>query len=165
MSLLFNMLSRLVRAFLPGSKHLLISWLQSPSAVILELKKVKSLTVSIIPHLFVMKWWDQVLWSYFFESWVLSQLFHSPFSLSSRGSLVLFHWDGVMLQFLNFFYIRGKLEKTTYLHVISKTIWYSIWYIMCLCNNSIISIILFGFPSGSMIKNPCANARGNGNPL
>ena len=40
MSLLFNMLSRLVIAFLPGSKHLLISWLQSPSAVILELKKV-----------------------------------------------------------------------------------------------------------------------------
>ena len=41
MSLLFNMLSRLVTAFLPRSKHLLISWLQSPSAVILELKKKK----------------------------------------------------------------------------------------------------------------------------
>ena len=39
MSLLFNMLSRLVIDFLPGSKHLLISWLQSPSAVILEPKK------------------------------------------------------------------------------------------------------------------------------
>ena len=47
MSLLFNMLSRLVIAFLPRSKHLLISWLQSPSAVILEPKKIKSLTVSI----------------------------------------------------------------------------------------------------------------------
>ena len=47
MSLLFNMLSRLVIAFLPGSKHLLISWLQSPSAVILEPKKMKSITVSI----------------------------------------------------------------------------------------------------------------------
>ena len=46
MSLLCNMLSRLVIIFLPRSKHLLISWLQSPSAVILELKKVKSLTVS-----------------------------------------------------------------------------------------------------------------------
>ena len=45
MSLLFNMLSRLVIAFLPRSKHLLISWLQSPSAVILEPKKIKSLTV------------------------------------------------------------------------------------------------------------------------
>ena len=48
MSLLFNMLSRLVRAFLPRSKHLLISWLQSPSAVILEPPKIKSLTVSIV---------------------------------------------------------------------------------------------------------------------
>ena len=47
-SLLFNMLSRFVIAFLPRSKHLLISWLQSPSAVILELKKIKSLTVSIL---------------------------------------------------------------------------------------------------------------------
>ena len=45
MSLLFNMLSRLVMAFLPRSKHLLISWLQSPSAVILEPKKIKSVTV------------------------------------------------------------------------------------------------------------------------
>ena len=48
MSLLFNVLSRLVIAFLPRSKRLLISWLQSPSAVILEPKKIKSLTVSIV---------------------------------------------------------------------------------------------------------------------
>ena len=48
MSLLLNMLSRLVKTFNPGSKCLLISWLQSPSAVILELKKIKSLTVSIV---------------------------------------------------------------------------------------------------------------------
>ena len=48
MSLLFNMLSRFVITFLPRSKHLLISWLQSPSAVILELKKIKSFTVSIV---------------------------------------------------------------------------------------------------------------------
>ena len=48
MSLLFNMLSRLVIAFLPRSKRLLISWLQSPSAVILEPKKLKSLTISIV---------------------------------------------------------------------------------------------------------------------
>ena len=45
MSLLFHMLSRLVIAFLPRSKHLLISWLQSPSAVILEPQKIKSDTV------------------------------------------------------------------------------------------------------------------------
>ena len=48
MSLLFNMLSRFVIAFLPRSKRLLISWLQSPSAVILELKKMKSVTLSIV---------------------------------------------------------------------------------------------------------------------
>ena len=47
-SLLFNKLSRLVIAFLPRSKCLLISWLQSTSAVILELKKIKSVTVSIV---------------------------------------------------------------------------------------------------------------------
>ena len=51
-SLLFNMLSRLVITFLPRSKRLLISWLQSPSVVILEPRKVKSATVS---HLFAMK--------------------------------------------------------------------------------------------------------------
>ena len=48
LSLLFNMLSRFVMAFLPRSKHLLISWLQSPFSVILEPKKIKSLTVSIV---------------------------------------------------------------------------------------------------------------------
>ena len=48
MSLLFNMLSRLVIAFLPRSKRLSLSWLQSPSVVILEPKKIKSATVSTV---------------------------------------------------------------------------------------------------------------------
>ena len=48
MSLLFNTLSRFVIAFLPRSKHLLISWLQSPSAVILESRKIKSVTAFIV---------------------------------------------------------------------------------------------------------------------
>ena len=48
MSLLFNMLSRVVITFLPRSKHLLISWLQSPYAVILEPPKIKSDTVSTV---------------------------------------------------------------------------------------------------------------------
>ena len=55
MSLLFNMLSRLVIAFLPRSKHLLISWLQSPSAVILEPKKINLSLFPLFPHLFAMK--------------------------------------------------------------------------------------------------------------
>ena len=63
MSLLFNMLSRLVIAFLSKSKHLLISWLQSPSAVILELKKIKPVTVSVVSHLFAIKQGDWMPWS------------------------------------------------------------------------------------------------------
>ena len=55
MSLLWNMLSRLVINFLPRSKSLLISWLQSPSAVILEPQKIKSVTVSTLSHLFAVK--------------------------------------------------------------------------------------------------------------
>ena len=55
MSLLFNMLCRLVITFAPRSKHLLISWLQSPSAVLLEPKKIKSVTVSIVSPSISMK--------------------------------------------------------------------------------------------------------------
>ena len=62
MSLLFNMLSRLVIAFLPRSKCLLISWLQSPSAVTLEPPKIKSATVSTDSPCTSMKWWDQMPW-------------------------------------------------------------------------------------------------------
>ena len=59
MSLLFNMLSRLVITFPLRSKRLLIFWLQSPSVVILEPKK----SLSLFPHLFAMNWWDQMPWS------------------------------------------------------------------------------------------------------
>ena len=62
-SLLFNMLSRLVIAFPPSSKCLLISCLQSPSAVILEPKNIKSVTVSIVYTSIAMQWWDQMPWS------------------------------------------------------------------------------------------------------
>ena len=55
MALLFNTLSRFVIAFLPWSKQLLISWLQSLSAMILEAKKVKSITISTVSHLFAME--------------------------------------------------------------------------------------------------------------
>ena len=64
MSLLLNTLSRFAIAFLPKSKHLLISWLQSPSAVIWEPKKIKSLSLfPLFPYLFTMKRWDQMPWS------------------------------------------------------------------------------------------------------
>ena len=60
-SLLFNMLSRLVIAFIPRSKRLLILWLQSPSAVILEPNSLS--LFPLFPHLFAMKWWDWMPWS------------------------------------------------------------------------------------------------------
>ena len=60
MSLLFNKLSRLVITFLPRSKCLLISWLQSSSAMILEPQKISLSLFPLFPHLFVMKWWDQM---------------------------------------------------------------------------------------------------------
>ena len=92
MSLLFNMLSRLVIAFVPKSKHLLISGQQSLSAVILEPQKIKSLTVSIIFPSICHKVME--LDAMIFVFWMLS--FKPTFSLSSslwsRGSLVLFHF-------------------------------------------------------------------------
>ena len=63
MALLFNMLSRLVTTFLPRSKPVLISWLQSPSAVILEPKNQSLTLFPLFPHLLVTKWWDQMPWS------------------------------------------------------------------------------------------------------
>ena len=87
MSLLFHMLSKLVVTFLPRSKHLLISGLQSPSAVILEPPKIKSVTVSPSIYHEVMGPDAMIL-----VFWMLSfkPTFHSP--LSSRGSLVLLHF-------------------------------------------------------------------------
>ena len=92
MSLLFNMLSRSVITFFPRSKHLLISWLQSPSALILELKKIKPGTVSTVsPSICHEVLGPDVIILVF---WMLS--FKPSFSLSSsllsRGSLVPFHF-------------------------------------------------------------------------
>ena len=81
-SAFFNMLSRLVITFIPRSKCPLISWLKSPSAVILEPKKIKSVTISIVSPCFAMKWWDRMP-----LCWVLSQLLHSPLSL-----FTFMHW-------------------------------------------------------------------------
>ena len=80
---------RLVIAFLPRSRCLLISWLQSPSTVILEAKKIKPVTASpsichevMGPDAMILVFWMLSL----------GQFFHSPLSLSSRGSLVLLHF-------------------------------------------------------------------------
>ena len=85
MSLLFNMLSSLVITFLPRSKCLLISWVQSPTAMILEPRKIKSATVSIVSPSIC----HEVMGP---DAMILSQLFHSPLSLSSRSSSVFLHF-------------------------------------------------------------------------
>ena len=79
MSLLFNKLSRLVIAFLPSSNRLLISWLQSPSAVILQLKKIKSITIFIVSPSISHKVMGLDVMILIF--WMLS--FNSTFSLCS----------------------------------------------------------------------------------
>ena len=63
MSLLFNTLSRFAIAFLPRRNCLLISWLQSLSSVILSPRKESLSLFPLFPHLFAMKWWDQMPWS------------------------------------------------------------------------------------------------------
>ena len=84
-SLLCNMLSRLLIDFLPRSKHHLISWLQSPSAVILERKKIKYLTISIISPSIYHKVMGPDAIIFIFECWVLSQLFQlSSFTFIKR---------------------------------------------------------------------------------
>jgi hypothetical protein len=92
MSLLFNMLSWFVIAFLPKNKGLLISWMQSPSIVILEAKKINSVTVSIASPSICHEMMGPDAMILFFEFWVLSQLFHSPLSFSSKCSLVPLHF-------------------------------------------------------------------------
>ena len=92
MSLLFNMLSRFVIAVLPRSKCLWISWLQSPSAVILEPKKTKSVTVFIVSPSICHEVMGPDAMILVFWMLSLSQLFHSPLSPLSRGYLASLHF-------------------------------------------------------------------------
>ena len=87
MSLLLNMLSRLVITFLPRSKHLFISWLQSPSAVILEPRKIKSATVSTVG--------------------LIAQLGCNPMDYSPLGSSVHGILQGRILEWINCFLLQG----------------------------------------------------------
>ena len=81
MSLLFNTLSRFVIVFLPRSKHLLISWLQLPSAVILKPRKIKSVTVSTFPP-FYLQWSDRIRYH---------DLFFLNIEFQASFSTLLFH--------------------------------------------------------------------------
>ena len=88
MSLLLYTLSSFVIAFLPRSKCLLILWLHSPSAVILEPNKIKSVTVSTFSLSICHEVMGPDDMIFVFECLVLSQLFHSPLSPLPKGSLV-----------------------------------------------------------------------------
>ena len=101
-SLLFNMLSRLVITFLPRSKHLLISWLQSPSTVILEPKKIKSVTISIVYPCICHEVMGPDAMIFIF--WMLS--FKPTFSLSSH-----FHQEAFWLFFA--FCHKGGISEVT----------------------------------------------------
>ena len=140
-SLLFNMLSRWVIAFLPRSKHLLISRLQSPSAVILEPQKIKSLTVSIVSLSICHEAMGLDAMILVFWMLSLSQLFNSPLSLSSRGSLVVLcflphrHYQMVNNQLKSdwLYSLQPKIEKR---YTISKNktrswLWLRSWTPYC----------------------------------
>ena len=103
MSLLFNLLSKLVTAFLPRSKHLLISWLQAPSSVILEPKKIQSVTLSIVSPFIC----HEVMGSdaLIFVFWMLS--FKPAFSLSSYTFMRLFSSSSLSaIRVVSFVYLR-----------------------------------------------------------
>ena len=108
MSLLFNILSKIVTAFLPRSKHLFISWLQSPSAMILEPKKIKSVTVSTFSPSICQK--VMGLDAMIFILWMLS--FKPAFSLSSFTLKRLF--SSSSLSAIRVIYHLHKYRKTAF---------------------------------------------------
>ena len=79
----------------------------------------KSLTLFLLfPHLFPMKWWDRMSWSSFSECWALSQIFHFPLSLSSRGFLVPLHFlpEGGVICISEVIDISPHLRFCVFLH-------------------------------------------------
>ena len=131
MSLLFNMLSRFVIASLPKSKSLLISRLRSPPAVILESKKIKSVTVSIVSPSICHEWLGWMPWSPVFECWILSQLFHSPLSASSIGCLGPLRFLSLKWSRLHIWSCRYFSWQSWFQLVIHPT-WHFVWYSLCI---------------------------------
>ena len=114
-SLLFNMLSRLVIAFLPRSKHLLISWLQSTSAVILKLKKIKSATISTGSSSICHE--GMGLDAMIFIFWMLNfkPAFSLSFFTSSRGSSAPLHFpplEWYHLYIWGYWYFSHNLDSS-----------------------------------------------------
>ena len=128
MSLLFSMQSRFVIAFLPRRMHLLISWLQSPTAVTLKPKKIKSVAVSNFPPSFCHEMME--LDAKILVFWMLSssQLFYSPLLPSSRGSLVPLHFlpsECYHLHTWGCWYFSW--HSCWYLWLMQPGIWHNVW--------------------------------------
>ena len=123
MSLLFNMLSRFVIVFLPRSKCLLISWLQSQWAVILKPKKMKFFTVSIVSPSICHEVIGQDAMVLVF--WMLS--FKPAFSLSSRGSLVplcFLPWGWCQLYIWSYWYF----SQQSWFQLVHLRAWHFAWH-------------------------------------
>ena len=125
--LFFNTLFRFVIVFPPRNKYLLISWLQSLSALTLEPKKIKSVTPSTFPTLlFAMKWSDLMPWSWFFECLASCQLFYSPLSSSARSCLVPLHFLPLEWYHLHIWHCWYFFQQSWFQVVIHLT-WYFTW--------------------------------------
>ena len=127
MSLFFNMLSRLVIAFLPRSKRLLISWLQSPSAVILQPKKIQSVTISIVSPsvchevMYTLQSDGQIASIYYlsshkanFQYLLTSQLSSMPYSITD--------YYVVHYVFMTYFMMASLYLLTSFTHFVHPTI-------------------------------------------
>ena len=126
MSLLFNMLSRLVITFLPRSKHLLMSCLQPPSAVILEPKKIKSVTVSIVSPSIYHEMIGQNAMVFVF--WMLS--FKSTFSLSSFTFFkrLFSSFSLSAINVVSSAYLRSLISLSAILISACASSWNLMWY-------------------------------------
>ena len=131
MSLLFNMLSRFFIAFLPRSKHLFISWVQSLYAVILEPKKIKSVTIptfstSICHDLMGLDAMILVLWMLSFKP----AFFHSPLSPSSRHSLT-----PLLFLPLEWYHLQiwGYFSQKSWFQLLIYPAWHFTWCTQHIC--------------------------------
>ena len=129
-SLFFDMLSRFVIASLPRiGKHLLISWLQSLSAVILEPKKIKSVIASTFSLFICHEVMGLDAMVLIFECLLSSQLFHSPLSPSSRGSLIPLHFLPLKWYHLHI-WVCWYFSWQSWFYLVSHLSWHFTWYIL-----------------------------------
>ena len=150
MSLIFNMLSRIVKAFLARSNHLLISWLQSPSAVILEPRKWSFSLFPLFPHLFAIKRWNCEIISLQFphnlnETWQLCPRNGPPFMTLVRLGCLGLHV--LKLPFRN---LSSKTKNTPSEALLNGGKGMEVEW---LCFQHTRSLFLWDVPGGPVVRN------------